>query len=68
MCLIVLSVPYLFFFLILCLFLAVLGLRCRTGFSVAVVSGGSPLVMVRRFLTAVASLAESTGSPARALQ
>lgn len=56
------------FFLVLCLFLAVVGLPCHTGFSVAVVRGGSPLAAVPRFLTAVASLAESTGFRARALQ
>ena len=38
------------------LFLAVLGLGCRTGFSLAVASGGSCLVAVYRLLIVVPSL------------
>ena len=40
----------------MCLFLAVLGLRCCEGFSLFVESGGHSLVAVHGLLTAVASL------------
>ena len=45
------KLPYLF------LSVAVLGLRCRAGFSLVAVSGGYALVTVPGVLTAVASLA-----------
>ena len=38
------------------LYLAVLGLRCRTGFSLVVVSGGYSLAVVCRLLLVAASL------------
>ena len=43
------------------LFLAVLGLRCCVGFSLAVTSGGYPLPVLCRLLTAVASLVAENG-------
>ena len=43
-------------YLITYLFLAVLGLRCRTGFSLVVVSGGYSLAVVCRLLLVAASL------------
>ena len=43
------------------LFLAVLGLRCSVGFSLAVARGGSSLVVVRGLLTAVAALVAGSG-------
>ena len=49
------------------LFMAVLGLRCCGGFSLAAVHGGYPLGGVLRLLVAVASL-QSMGSGARRLQ
>ena len=39
-------------------FLAVLGLRCCVGFSLAVENGDNSLVVVRGLLTVVASLVE----------
>ena len=44
------------------LFLALLGLRCCTGFSLVVVLGGCSQVAVFRLLIVVASLVWSTGS------
>ena len=46
----------LFFFHFIYLFLAVVGLCCCAGFSLAVMSGSYPLVAVRRLLIAVAAL------------
>ena len=43
------------------LFLAVLGVRCWAGFSLAVATGGSPLVLVHGLLLAVASLVAEHG-------
>ena len=42
----------------ICLFLAVLGLRCYAGIFLAAATGGCSLVAVCGFLTAVAFLAE----------
>ena len=50
------------------LFVAVLGLRCCTGFSLVGGSGGYSLVEVHRLLIAVASLAVDTGCRASGLQ
>ena len=47
---------YLFFFLIYCLFVAVLGLCCCTDFSQVVVSRNYSLVAVHGFLIEVVSL------------
>ena len=46
-----------FFSLTVCLFLAMLGLHCCSGFLPAVASGGSSLVVMQGFLTTVATLA-----------
>ena len=47
---------------IIYLFLAVLGLRCRVGFSLVVESEGYSLVVVCRLLVAVASLVAELSS------
>ena len=49
------------------LFIAVLGVCCRPGFSLAAESG-TTLVVLLRLLIVVASLVESAGSRARRLQ
>ena len=51
----------LIYFLQISLFLAVLGLRCCTGFPVVGLSGGYSLVAVHRFLSASASLVVERG-------
>ena len=51
----------LIYFLQISLFLAVLGLRCCTGFPVVGLSGGYSLVAVHRFLSASASLIVERG-------
>ena len=45
----------------ICLFLAVLGLHCCTGFSLVMESGGYSLASVRGLLIAVASLVAEHG-------
>ena len=59
-----------FSFLKMCiyLFLAVLGLRCCTGFSLVAVSGGYSLVAVLELLIAMASLAVGHGLRVHGLQ
>ena len=54
-------------FIYLFLLLVELGLRCRSGFSLVVASGGYSLVAVRGLLIAVAFRLQSTGSRALAL-
>ena len=55
------NVSWLFKHLFIIYFLAVLGLRCCTGFSLVAASGGSSLVVVRGLLIAVASLVAELG-------
>ena len=50
-----------FFFKFLYLMLAVLGLRCCSGFSLGAESRGYPLAVVHRLLTALASLVVDHG-------
>ena len=51
-----------FIYLFVCLVLAVLGLRCHTGFSLVVKNGGYSLVAEHEFLFAVASLVGTQAS------
>ena len=50
------------FYLFVCLFLAVLGLRCHTGFSLVVENGDYSLVAEHGLLFAVASLVGTRAS------
>ena len=56
-----LTIIFLKIILLICLFLAVLGLHCYTGFSLVVASGGYSLDALEGHLLAVASLAVEHG-------